>query len=833
MHAFWDDLRHGVRRLAQSRGFTLVAILTLALTIGANTAIFQLLDAVRLRPLPVESPEQLAEIRIADMQGARGNFSIWHAGATNAIWEQIRQRQHAFSGVFAWSGGGLVGLSSNPDDPRFASTLLVSGEFFQTLGVRPLLGRVLTPDDDQRGCSAPGVVLSHAFWMKEFGGDAAAVGRKLELGRYPYTIVGVTPENFTGLEVGRRFDVAAPLCAEWLPPGSSSRLDSGTDWWLIVMGRLKPGWDVEKASAHLAAISPAVFEASLPANYPPDNIAQYRAYKLKADLAPAGVSLLREHYADSLWFLQATAALVMLIGCANLANLMLARAAARERELTVRAALGAGRGRLLRLLLAESLLLSLGGGVTGVWMADSLSAFLLDFINGESGSWFLAVHLDGRLFGFAALIAIATCALFGVAPALRGARVPPGAVLRAGGRGLTEHHGRFGLRRILAGSQVGLSLVLLTAALLFARTLGNLMTQDLGLRPEGLTIAYVDFSRLNLPPERRAAFRREMMRQIEATPGVISAAETSVIPLSGAATTNDVWTDGPSAQRAESFFAWVGGGYFRTVSAPLLAGRTLDDDRDTLQTTPVAVVNEAFAARFFAGQNPVGRRFWREATPNFPVTAFEIVGLVKNAKYQSLRQEMRPTAYLAGSQYPRPPAFAQLLVRTAMPSQAAVATLKDAFRRVGPAIVPTFGDYQTMLADSLLREQLVAGLASFFGLLAALLATIGLYGLISFAAAQRTKEIGIRMALGADRAGIVRMILREAGGLAAAGLAVGGALTLALGRWVETLVYGLEPNDPATLLAAATLLATAVLGGAVIPARRAATADPMEALRME
>ena len=471
--AWWQDVRQGARRLASARGFTFVAVLTLALGVGVNAALFQLLDAVRLRPLPISSPEELVEIRIRNPEGARGNFSIWHAGVTNAIWEQIRARQDAFSSVFAWTGSG-VRLTADGIEPRFAYALLVSGELFPALGLTPALGRLLTADDDTRGCTTPGVVLSHAFWHTEFGADPAIVGRQIVLGRDTYHVVGVAPRDFTGLEVGRRFDVALPLCAEWLPPGSFNRLDSGVEWFLIVMGRLKPGWTVEQARAHLASISPAVFEASLPSNYPADGVARYREFQLTALDASRGISLVREQYATALWFLQATAVLVLLVGCANLANLMLARVATREREIAARIALGASRGQIFRLLLVESVLLSVTGTVAGAWLARPMSVVLIKFIDGGTDSLFLSLAPDWRLLAFASLAGALTCILSGVTPAWRAGRISPDAVVRTGGRALTESRGGVALRRGLVMAQVALSFVLLFGALLFTRNLASL-----------------------------------------------------------------------------------------------------------------------------------------------------------------------------------------------------------------------------------------------------------------------------------------------------------------------------------------------------------------------
>ena len=463
-------------------------------------------------------------------------------------------------------------------------------------------------------------MLSHAFWHAEFGADPAIVGRRIVLGRDTYHVVGVAPRDFTGLEVGRRFDVALPLCAEWLPPGSFSRLDSGVDWFLIVMGRLKPGWTVEQARAHLASISPAVFEASLPSNYPADSVARYREFQLTALDASRGISLVREQYSAALWFLQATAVLVLLVGCANLANLMLARVATREREIAARIALGASRGQIFRLLLVESVLLSVTGTVAGAWLARPMSVVLIKFIDGGTDSLFLSLAPDWRLLAFASLAGALTCILSGVTPAWRAGRLSPGAVVRTGGRALTESRGGVGLRRGLVMAQVALSFVLLFGALLFTRSLANLASQDLGLQPDGLTIAYVDMSGAKIPVARRAEFRRMLLNELTSTPGVVSAAETSVVPLSGGASDNDVWLDGAREARALSFFVDIGGAYFDTVGMSLVSGRTFNDAVDVPGSPAVVVVNEAFAKTFAGGGNPVGRRLWREAGADRPET---------------------------------------------------------------------------------------------------------------------------------------------------------------------------------------------------------------------
>jgi predicted permease len=841
--ATWLDLRLAARRLNHSRTFAVVALLTLAFGIGANTALFQLLAAVRLRPLPIPAPHELAEVRIENFDGARGNFSIWHAGATNGIWEEIRRRQDAFSGVFAWSSGGAR-LSADGKEPRFASLILVTGGFFSTLGVQPALGRLLTDADDRQGCASPAVVLGHAFWQTEFGGDRRVVGRRLVLGRDSYEIVGVAPPRFTGLEVGRRFDVAAPLCSEWLPPGSSSRLDSGTDWFLIVMGRLKSGWTIDRANAHLASISPALFGAALPDNYPAESVPGYRAFRLQALDASTGVSAAREQYGEPLWFLQATALLVLLVGCANLANLMLARGATRQREIAARAALGASRGQLIRVVLAENVLLSIAGAASGAWLARELSTALVGFLGSQSNPLIIDLTFDWYVLAFTVLAALLTCVLSGLAAAWR-AGAASATLLLHGGRGLTDTRARVTLRQGLVVAQVALSLVLLTGALLFGRSLHNLTNQEIGLRPEGLTIAYVDTSGMNVAVEKRAEFKRMMLDRLASTPGVVSVGETSVVPLSGSASGNDVWMDrgadmaSPRAGdpgRVGSNFADVNGAFFQTIGIALAAGRTFDG-RDVPGAPRVAIVNEAFVRTFLPeGSSPLGRRVWREATPGTPEMVYEIVGVVRDAKYRNLRDPLEPTVYTAVSQRPRPGTFSQLVIRTSsdvLPAGAVLPALKAAFRQAGEAIVPTFQDYPGMIERSLVQDRLLAWLSAFFGVLAALLATLGLYGSVSFAVSRRTSEIGLRMALGASRPRIVRMILSEAFVLVIVGCVAGAALALLLAKGLGTMAYGLAPNDPATIAAACLFLAAVALVASAAPARRAARLDPMTAFRSE
>ncbi|HKP11038.1 MAG TPA: ABC transporter permease [Blastocatellia bacterium] len=824
-----QDLRYGLRSMRNRPGFSATVILVLALGIGATTAIFQLLDAVRLRALPVRAPQELAEVRLADMKGARGGFSRSSPTVTNPIWEQVRERQQAFSGVFAW-GTDNVNLAPG-GEVRSARMLYVSGDFFNVLSVQPALGRLFTTTEDQRGCGEPGLVISHEFWQREYGGDARVIGRKLTLADHSFEIIGVTPATFFGMEVGRSFDLALPLCAVALVRGNNNFL-SGTMWWLTVTGRLKPGRSLEQANAEMRAISPGLFEAALPANYPPASVKDYLESELIAVPAGSGVSQLREKYEQPLWLLLALAGLVLLIACANLANLLLARASAREREIAVRQALGASRGRLVRQLLAESLLLAGVGAGVGAGLAQVLSRLLVAFLSTSADPVFLDLAPDWRVLGLAVGLAVLTCLLFGLLPAIRATRMELSEVMKASGRGVTASRERFSLRRALVVVQVALSLVLVAGALLFSRSLGNLLTVDTGFRQDGVLMAEVNFRRLNLPPDRYPAFKDELLDRVRAVPGVESAATANVIPLRDWGGVN-VWIDGREARQARhTNLSRVGPDYFKTLEIPLLAGRDFDA-RDRDDAPNVAIVNETFAREFLNGADPVGHRFWVEATPGDPETVYEIVGLVRDTKYEDLREEPVPIAYYAAAQNSGAGPGGQILIRSRSPEAEMVAAVKNVLDEINPAITVRFRGFKPLIEATVLREQLMAMLSGFFGGLALLLACIGLYGILSYGVASRTNEIGIRMALGAQRRDVLWLILREALLLVIVGMVVGLPMIFAVTRLASTLLYGLTPTDPLSLLSAAVLMLAVALSACYLPARRATRVDPMSALRRE
>ncbi|HEY1730129.1 MAG TPA: ABC transporter permease [Terriglobales bacterium] len=829
---FWagviGDLHYGARLLARNPGFALVAILSLALGIGANTTIFQLLNAVRMRPLPVKDSEQLAVVTVDDRgQGMSGNFSVSHPNMTTQQWDALRNQQQVFSNVAAWSQ--LRFNLGQGGEARHADALLVSGNFFRTLELEPALGRLINPSDDYRGCGTEGAVISYGFWQREYGGRANVLGSRLTLDGHLFQIAGVTPASFYGVDVGRNFDVALPMCTEPVFNHEKPWSNSPTAWWLSTIGRMKAGVTLAQASAQLRAISPGIFAATLPPQYDSETRKGYLNFLLKVEPGATGVSNLRERYESPLWLLLALSGLVLLIACANLANLMLARASARQREMALRLTLGASRSRLVRQLLAESLLLAGLGTISGLVLAQVLGRALISFLSTSDNPLFVELPPDWRVLGFAAALAILTCVLFGLTPAIQSARTNPGAAMKAGGRSMTEGRERFVLRRILVIAQVAFSLALLTGALLFVRTFRNLSTMNAGFQQDHILVADFDFSPLHLPSSRRTAYKKQLLAQIRAVPGVSAAGETAIVPLSGSGW-NDM-TDSPAnkVERKLSFFDWASPGYFQTMELPLLAGRDFSET-DSLAAPRVAIVNESFAKVFFPGVNPIGQVFRNSGVPT---DSYQVVGLVKDSRYRNLRESIKPIAWFPVSQNKEPDEDSTLMIRSDEPLLPLIASIKRAAEKIDPAMALEFHALRTQVQEQLIRERLMATLSGFFGILAAILATIGLYGVISYMVIRRRTEIGIRMALGANRGRILTMVLREAGVLVLIGVAIGIVISLAVGAEAKSLLYGLKPTDPATLLASILGLCFVAVLATLVPARRAATVHPMVALREE
>jgi len=830
MSALWKDLRYSLRQLGNSPAFTVIAILTLALGIGANTAIFQLIDSVRLRAIPVKKPEELATVRIADRHWGSGQFSSQYSQLTFPMWEQIRERQQGFADIAVWSNQ-LFNLATG-GEVHYAKALRVSGAFFHVLGVEPFLGRLLGPADDQPGCGIGGADISFAFWQSNFGGDPAIVGKRLALDGNSFEIVGVTPPGFNGISVGDTFDVAVPVCIEPIVSPRNNRLTLRHAWWLASIGRLKPGWTIQRANAQIGAVTPAILQETVPPVYDSEKVKKYLEYKLGVFSASTGFSSLRQDSETPLYLLLGISGLVLVIACANLANLMLARAGAREQQITICLALGATRGKMIRELLSESVLLATGGSICGLFLAYAISRMLVAFISTGDSKIFLDLGMDWRVLGFATALAVLTTILFGLAPAFRATRVEPATLLQSGSRGMTGGRKRLGLRRILVISQVGLSVVLLMGALLFARSLRNLTTLNIGFQQNGILVTSVDFKRLHLPEASFVEYKRQLVKAVKAIPGVESAASAIMVPFGGETWNNDVILEGSEQDAGVVWENFQGPGYFQTLGTPLLAGRDFDD-RDTANSPKVAIVNQAFVRKILKGADPLGKRFRIHEAPGKPRPLYEIVGVTGDNKFQDMHEEYLPFMYFPATQQEKPGPDDQIILRSSLPLGSLMASVKQAMNVVNPGIDLDFKVFKTQVHNSLMQDELMATLSGFFGFLAALLAAIGLYGVISYMVLQRTKEIGIRMAIGAGRGDVVAMILKEAGILTVAGLVIGTTLALASAQVVKSLLYGLKPRDPLTMVLAVVTLAAVAAFASVLPAYRASRLDPLKALHYE
>jgi predicted permease len=822
---FLQDLRYGLRSLRKSPGFTLVAAASLALGIGANTAIFTLVDALVLRALPVEEPARLARL---------GGGS-W----TNAIWEEIRARQHElFAGAAACSDMRFDLASGGETD--FVNGLFVSGGFFEVVGVPPFLGRTIAPADDTRdgGAAGPVAVISHAFWQRRFGGAEDAIGRTLPLNGMPYTVVGVTPRGFTGPTPGRSFDVAVPIGTvdRVLNTGARKWLVDRSTWWLEIVARLRPGQGLEAATLALRGVQPQIREATLPTNWRPEDLKEYLA-ESPLTLLPAATGLadVRGRFERPLWAVMAVVALVLLLACANLASLLLARASARRQELGARLALGASRSRLVRQLLTESLLLALPGALAGLLLAGWGSELLLGLFAGRQEPLSIDVSLHWRVLLFTAAVTLVTVVAFGMAPALRASRGSPRDAIQEQGRGVAGT-GPKAVGRPLVVAQVALSLVILFAASLFLQSFARLASRDLGLRPDPVLIVDLDAQRSPAGTAELAALFERVRAAAAALPGVMHASVSAIAPVSGVSWNERLLVDGMPALPDRERIAWfnaVSPDWFATYGTPLLAGRDIEQ-RDVAGAPLVAVVNEAFARRFFAGQSPLGRLVRREGPPSATLPPFEIVGLVRDAVYRNPREVIDPTVYLPFAQQDaaelRP--FATLAVQAGGGSPALLArSITSAVGEVDPRLSLTFRPFAEQVRSAMALERVVALVSTVFGVIAALVAGIGLYGVTSYAVTRRRAEIGVRMALGADARGVVRLVLGGVSSLLALGIAIGAAASLGAASLIGSLLYGLGPRDPLALGAAAAALVAVGLAAAALPARRAARIEPAKVLR--
>ncbi|HXS98130.1 MAG TPA: ABC transporter permease [Candidatus Limnocylindrales bacterium] len=815
-----QDVRYALRALSSSPGFSAIAILSLALGIGANTAIFSLINAVILKTLPVSHPEQLVELGMKTEDGL---------SFTNPVWEQVRDHQDVFSGAFAYSPTRLNLAMGG--EVRNANASWVSGAFFRTLGVNPLLGRTIADNDDKRGCPVIGL-LSYDFWQREFGGAADVLDRRLTLNTHPVRIVGVAPPGFSGIQVGEAVDVYLPLCAEGTVIRENSALDKRNNSWLWIFARLRPGISRQQALARMNTLAPQIFADSLPANFPPDAQKRYLAQKFNLLQGAKGFSNVRHDYKAALYTLMAAVVMVLLIACANVANLLISRAAVRRKEVAIRMAIGASRARLIRQLLTESVLLSSIGAILGVVFAQWASRVLVHFLSTSNATVVLDLSIDIRVLAFTTAVAIATGILFGLAPAWHGTRVDPNLAMKANARGVVESQAGFSLGKMLVASQVALSLVLLIGAGLMLKTFAKLATLDTGFDKKQVLLIRVDPRYASVLPERRLSLYQELQRRLAAVPGVRSASFADITPVSGSSSYQVIHVNGYMGKSAEDSMVWINSisaGFFATMETPFIAGRDFDA-HDTLQAPLVAVVNESMANKFFGSpRQAVGKTFRPGGNGGSPI---QIVGVVKDTKYRSLRAEGEAIAYYPLSQLP-PMRWANFVLRANGPATSLIAGVKAAVDEVNHDITLQFRTLSVQLDESLGRERLLATLSGFFGALALALAVIGLYGVMSYNVARRRNEIGIRMALGAERARVLRMVLGEVAILLLVGLVLGWVVSVFSTRLLASFLYRLEPTDPTTLVTACVVLAVSAVVAGLLPARRAANLDPMTALREE
>jgi predicted permease len=833
----FQDLRYGIRMLLKKPAFTLIAVLSLALGIGANTAIFSLLDAVLLKSLPVHEPDKLVLFGNGKNMGMTNQFPSESSDLFSyPFYRQVQQRNDVFSGVASllsiqWNVHGFV--TNGQSDIEQLKVQLVSGTYFPVLGVNPHLGRVLNDADDQTSGGHAVTVISHGLWTQRLGQDPGAVGKTITIDNVAYTIVGVAPREFFGTTVGAKPDLWVPLAMEkQLPPMHWDGRNNEEAQSLFVIGRLKDGVSAEQANAAVNLLFKHSLEARAGSQPPPHKVQAMQSATIELTPMRRGLSTVREQFSLSLKVLMAVVGLVLLIASANVANLLLAQGAARGREFAVRLAVGARRARLVRQLFTESALLALFGGLVGVGLSWWGSRLLLLMASDGPEALPLDVTPNVRVLGFTFGISVLCAIVFGTAPALRASRIEPNTSLKGGKTGGATAR-RNPLGKAFVVGQVSLSLLLLVAAGLFVRTLINLQSIPPGFNQQNVLLFQIDTSATGLKAAdpKLPALLREVEEKVKAVPGV-EAASFAFIIFNQGFWTSPAFTREPGLPEGQSRNVRnnvVGNDFFAAVGLPVLLGRSFGP-QDTARSQTVAVISESMVRRFFPNGSPLGKRFGI----NGPQSSdkIEVIGVVPDAKYGSLTEDVRPMAFYSHAQQVEP--LSNFVVRTSGPASAVVPQIRQTIRQVNRNLpiddVVSLSDH---IGRSLVQQKLVARLASFFGLLALLLASIGLYGVMSYGVARRTNEIGIRMALGAHRRSVLWLVLREALTLVAIGLVIGVLTSLAVTKTAATLLYELKPNDPLTIVLATLLLAGIAALAGYLPARRAARVDPMVALRDE
>jgi predicted permease len=832
------DLRFAIRGLRRSPLFATVAILSLALGIGANTAIFTLIDQILLRKLPVKAPEQLVMLY---QQASNMGSNMGSRANSYPLYQDLQQKAEPLAEVLCRR---LIDASISVDNQtERVEAEMVSGNYFTMLGVAPAAGRVFNSrEDDQVYGGHPVVVLSHGYWVSRFARDPGVVGKKILVNDYPMTIVGVSAEGFSGLDPAKSPQIRVPILmkATMAPDWGWLRMDDRRARWVQVFARLKPGYTAESAQPPLQGLFTQVrtHEMTLPAAKDWSAYSREQFMKGRLLVAPAslGYSPLRNDFSTALVVLMCMVGLVLLIACANVANLLIARAFMRQKEIAVRLSLGSSRGRLVRQLLVESLVLSVAGGVLGLAIAFGLTRALLALVPQQGQPLLISPSPDPRILGFTLVLTLVTGIVFGLLPALRASRPDPWSTLKDTMGSIAGTGGSLFLRKGLVTAQVALSFLLLFGAGLFVKSLQNLKTTDTGVVLDNLVTFQLAPSLSGYDDQRATLFYRQLLERVRALPGVTSAGMATVPILSGDEWDSSMAVEGHQAKDGEDMQAFmnaVSPGYFETMKIPLADGRDFrDSDAREIgddNAAGVAIVNRQFAEHFFPGRSAVGKRLGWGGGPGTKLT-IEIVGVAANALYEGPREGVHRQVFVpnwgknSGVFY----------VRTQTASTSAYNMIRNAVRQLDSAIpVYSMKTVESQLDETLLTDRLIAMLSAGFGALATLLASVGLYGVMAFVVARRKKELGIRLALGAQPSFVIWMVMREVLLLLAIGLAVGIPAAMLLGRYVAAQLYGIQANDPVIAGAMVALLTVISALAGLIPAQRASRIDPILALRHE
>lgn len=837
LETLWMDVRYAFRMMWKSPGFTAVAVLSLALGIGATSAIFSVMDALMLRQLPITDPQQL--VVVGRPEGGVLSYKMW---------KQLRDQQDIFSGMFAYMQTTFA--LANRGEKQSIPGIYVSGDYFHTLGVSVIRGRTLLPSDDQRGAALV-CVISYGFWERQYGRSPGAIGKRLSLDGQQFEVVGVTPPSFFGIDVGETFDAMAPLESErivdarqsainapqsiwWKLPRVGSALDADT-WSLSVGGRLKSGIDAQRASARLNVLAPAIFQAALPPQADEETRQRALHRTLVAFAIPNGISYTRQLYGEAMMLMMFMAGIVLVIACANLANLLLARSTTRQRELATRLAHGASRWRLVRQVLTESIVLSTVGAALGIVIARWGSKPLITAISipgSVTDAQFLFMPFDLRFLGFTAMAAILSALLFGLTPALRASHLSPYLAMKIGPTGLTRR--RNSSQSLLIIAQVALSMTVLVGAGLLVRTIQRLMAQDIGYDPKGVLTVQAGMAGGDDRPERQAFLARELLAKFRSLPGVVSAARYANTHINSMKPNVMVKPPGGPESRIPCIFILASPGYFQTLHAPFIAGREFTEE-DSAASRAVAVLSESAARRFFPGMNPLGLTFWHLDEETGQQSAVEVVGVAKDMKELTRSSgQPYPMVFRPIAQCSSPcPSFGTYELRFMGPLSDITARAKDAARDVDSHLALEFRLESDIANEGYQRDRMSATLATLFGLLALVLAAIGIYGVASYATAQRTNEIGLRMALGAQRRDVLRLVVGESLRVVLIGVALGALGAFCTARLIQEMLFGVTPADPLTFTLAAALMVIVALIAALLPAYRALKTDPIIALRAE